>query len=84
MRGAAMKVGQLFSMIALDGLPEAQRDELQAKLATLRDDVPPVPLKRGDNRLHAAGQALRSALKAHLEAEATAAAAVRAHRLLAA
>src|SRR5690349_22804593 len=43
MRGAAMKLGQLFSMIELDGLPEEQRDELQAKLATLRDDVPPVP-----------------------------------------
>jgi predicted unusual protein kinase regulating ubiquinone biosynthesis (AarF/ABC1/UbiB family) len=43
MRGAAMKIGQLFSMIDLDGLPDAQRDELQAKLATLRDDVPPVP-----------------------------------------
>src|SRR3954454_12134781 len=46
MRGAAMKVGQLFSMIDLDGLPEAQRDELQSKLATLRDDVPPVPFPR--------------------------------------
>ena len=43
MRGAAMKIGQIFSMIELDGLPEEQRDELQAKLATLRDDVPPVP-----------------------------------------
>src|SRR3954468_23176028 len=46
MRGAAMKVGQLFSMIELDALPEAQRDELQARLATLRDDVPPVPFSR--------------------------------------
>jgi predicted unusual protein kinase regulating ubiquinone biosynthesis (AarF/ABC1/UbiB family) len=46
MRGAAMKVGQLFSMIELDDLPEAQRDELQARLATLRDDVPPVPFPR--------------------------------------
>src|SRR4051795_3906086 len=46
MRGAAMKVGQLLSMIELDDLPEAQRDELQAKLATLRDDVPPVPFPR--------------------------------------
>jgi hypothetical protein len=46
MRGAAMKVGQLFSMIELDGLPEDQRDELQAKLATLRDDVPPLPFAR--------------------------------------
>src|ERR1700755_817186 len=25
MRGAAMKVGQLFSLVELDGLPEAQR-----------------------------------------------------------
>src|SRR6266542_3150003 len=32
MRGAAMKVGQLFSMIELDGLPEEQRAELQSKL----------------------------------------------------
>jgi predicted unusual protein kinase regulating ubiquinone biosynthesis (AarF/ABC1/UbiB family) len=46
MRGAAMKVGQLFSMIEFDGLPEEQRAELQAKLATLRDDVPPVPFSR--------------------------------------
>src|ERR1700754_5159554 len=46
MRGAAMKVGQLFSMIELDGLPEAQRAELQSKLATLRDDVPPLPFSR--------------------------------------
>src|SRR3954454_1466747 len=46
MRGAAMKVGQLFSMIEFDGLPEEQRDELQSKLATLRDDVPPVPFAK--------------------------------------
>src|SRR5690349_16654990 len=32
MRGAAMKVGQVFSMIDLDGLPEEQRAELQTKL----------------------------------------------------
>src|ERR1700749_117031 len=46
MRGAAMKVGQLFSMIEFEGLPEEQRAELQSKLATLRDDVPPVPFSR--------------------------------------
>jgi predicted unusual protein kinase regulating ubiquinone biosynthesis (AarF/ABC1/UbiB family) len=46
MRGAAMKVGQLFSMIELDGLPEEQRAELESRLATLRDDVPPVPFAR--------------------------------------
>src|ERR1700694_3264888 len=46
MRGAAMKVGQMISMVELDGLPEEQQDELQRKLATLRDDVPPVPFAR--------------------------------------
>ncbi|MGA2924782.1 MAG: AarF/ABC1/UbiB kinase family protein [Solirubrobacteraceae bacterium] len=46
MRGAAMKVGQMLSIVEFDGLPEAQRDELQRTLAALRDDVPPVPFKR--------------------------------------
>jgi len=46
MRGAAMKVGQMISMVEFDGLPEEQQDELQRKLATLRDDVPPVPFAR--------------------------------------
>src|SRR5436305_2931441 len=43
MRGAAMKVGQMISMVEFDGLPDDQRDELQRKLASLRDDIPPVP-----------------------------------------
>jgi predicted unusual protein kinase regulating ubiquinone biosynthesis (AarF/ABC1/UbiB family) len=43
MRGAAMKVGQMISMVEFDGLPEDERDELQRRLAALRDDVPPVP-----------------------------------------
>jgi predicted unusual protein kinase regulating ubiquinone biosynthesis (AarF/ABC1/UbiB family) len=42
MRGAAMKVGQMISMVELDDLPEDQRDELQRSLAALRDNVPPV------------------------------------------
>ena len=46
MRGAAMKVGQVLSMVEFDGLPEEERDALQAKLAELRDDVPPVPFSR--------------------------------------
>src|SRR6202007_274707 len=29
MRGAAMKVGQMLSMVEFDGLPEEERDELQ-------------------------------------------------------
>ncbi len=42
MRGAAMKVGQMLSMVEFEGLPEDERDELQRRLAALRDDVPPV------------------------------------------
>jgi predicted unusual protein kinase regulating ubiquinone biosynthesis (AarF/ABC1/UbiB family) len=43
MRGAAMIVGQMISMVEFDGLPKDERDELQRTLAALRDDVPPVP-----------------------------------------
>ena len=46
MRGAAMKVGQMISMVEFDGLPEDQREALQAKLASLRDNVPPVPFTK--------------------------------------
>ena len=46
MRGAAMKVGQMISMVEFDGLPEDQRQELQTKLASLRDNVPPVPFPK--------------------------------------
>src|SRR5262245_35030981 len=42
MRGAAMKVGQMISMVEFDGIPEDERDELQRRLAALRDDVPAV------------------------------------------
>ncbi|MHB8690060.1 MAG: ABC1 kinase family protein [Solirubrobacteraceae bacterium] len=43
MRGAAMKVGQMLSLVEFDGLPDEERDELQRRLGALRDDVPPVP-----------------------------------------
>jgi predicted unusual protein kinase regulating ubiquinone biosynthesis (AarF/ABC1/UbiB family) len=46
MRGAAMKVGQVLSMIEFDGLPDDAREALQTKLAALRDDVPPVPFAK--------------------------------------
>jgi predicted unusual protein kinase regulating ubiquinone biosynthesis (AarF/ABC1/UbiB family) len=46
MRGAAMKAGQMLSMVEFDGLDEEQQDELQRKLATLRDGIPPVPFGR--------------------------------------
>jgi predicted unusual protein kinase regulating ubiquinone biosynthesis (AarF/ABC1/UbiB family) len=51
MRGAAMKVGQMLSMVDFDGLEEDQRDELQRKLATLRDDIPPVPFAQVEKLL---------------------------------
>src|SRR5213595_1711816 len=38
MRGAAMKVGQMISMVEFDGLPEDEQDELQRSLAALRDN----------------------------------------------
>ena len=46
MRGAAMKVGQMISMVEFDGLEEDQQDELRRELATLRDGIPPVPFAR--------------------------------------
>ena len=46
MRGAAMKVGQMLSMIEFEGLAEDEQDELRQALATLRDDIPPVPFAR--------------------------------------
>jgi predicted unusual protein kinase regulating ubiquinone biosynthesis (AarF/ABC1/UbiB family) len=42
MRGAAMKVGQMISMVEFDGMAQDDQDELRRKLAALRDDVPPV------------------------------------------
>jgi predicted unusual protein kinase regulating ubiquinone biosynthesis (AarF/ABC1/UbiB family) len=44
MRGAAMKVGQMISMIEFDGLAQDEQDELRRTLASLRDDIPPVAL----------------------------------------
>ena len=46
MRGAAMKVGQVLSTIDFAAIPESEREEFKATLASLRDDVPPLPFKR--------------------------------------
>lgn len=45
MRGAAMKAGQVLSTIEFPGLDEDQAQHLQQRLASLRDDVPPVKWK---------------------------------------
>jgi predicted unusual protein kinase regulating ubiquinone biosynthesis (AarF/ABC1/UbiB family) len=43
MKGPAMKLGQMASLLDFNRLPDDQRDELQAKLAELRDSSPQVP-----------------------------------------
>jgi predicted unusual protein kinase regulating ubiquinone biosynthesis (AarF/ABC1/UbiB family) len=46
MRGAAMKAGQVLSTIEFPGLDEDQSAHLQARLSSLRDDVPAVDWKQ--------------------------------------
>ncbi|QIS07546.1 AarF/ABC1/UbiB kinase family protein [Nocardia brasiliensis] len=43
MKGAAMKLGQTLSMLELEMLPPVQRERVQARLASLRDDAPQLP-----------------------------------------
>ena len=45
MKGLAMKVGQIASVVDLEGLPPDARDRFQAKLASLRDSAPHVAFK---------------------------------------
>src|SRR4051794_1097648 len=45
MRGAAMKAGQVLSTVEFPGLDEDQSEYLQSRLASLRDNVPPVSWK---------------------------------------
>lgn len=42
MKGAAMKVGQMLSVIELDLVPEPHREQFRDKLAALRDQAPRV------------------------------------------
>src|SRR6059036_3376717 len=46
MRGAAMKAGQVLSTVEFPGLDADQSDHLQARLASLRDNVPAVGWKQ--------------------------------------
>ncbi|MEC3958912.1 AarF/ABC1/UbiB kinase family protein [Nocardia sp. CDC153] len=43
MKGAAMKLGQMLSVLDLDLVPESHRELFRAKLAELRDRAPAVP-----------------------------------------
>jgi len=46
LRGAAMKVGQVLSTLDFPGIPEEERESFKATLASLRDDVPPLPFPK--------------------------------------
>lgn len=43
LKGAAMKLGQMLSMLDLDLVPESHRDEFRKKLAVLCDQAPTTP-----------------------------------------
>jgi predicted unusual protein kinase regulating ubiquinone biosynthesis (AarF/ABC1/UbiB family) len=76
MRGAAMKVGQVFSLVEFDGLPEEERAALQARLAELRDDVPPVPFAKIERLLREEFGGPLSRVFAHFDEHAFAAASI--------
>jgi predicted unusual protein kinase regulating ubiquinone biosynthesis (AarF/ABC1/UbiB family) len=78
MRGAAMKVGQMISMaeIEIEGLEEEEQDELQRKLATLRDDVPPLPFNRLEKLLRKEFEAPMSSVFSDFDERAFAAASI--------
>ncbi|MEI7888927.1 MAG: AarF/ABC1/UbiB kinase family protein [Actinomycetes bacterium] len=46
MRGAAMKIGQVLSTIDFEAIPEGERENFKAKLASLRDAAPSVPFPK--------------------------------------
>jgi predicted unusual protein kinase regulating ubiquinone biosynthesis (AarF/ABC1/UbiB family) len=51
MKGAAMKIGQVLSMVDFDAVLEEHREEFKEKLAALRDDAPSVPFARLERML---------------------------------
>ncbi|WP_425303065.1 ABC1 kinase family protein [Nocardia wallacei] len=46
MKGAAMKLGQMLSVLDVDLLPESHREMFRVKLAELRDQAPTVPFEQ--------------------------------------
>jgi predicted unusual protein kinase regulating ubiquinone biosynthesis (AarF/ABC1/UbiB family) len=76
MKGVAMKVGQIASVIDLEGLPPDARDRFQAKLASLRDSAPRVSFKDMRKVIeHDLGERLEDAFD-EFEQEAVAAASI--------
>ena len=76
MRGAAMKAGQVLSTIEFPGLDADQSAHLQARLASLRDDVPPVQWREMRKVLEADWEDRPERVLAHIETEPAAAASI--------
>src|SRR5688572_24074333 len=76
MRGAAMKIGQVLSTVDFTAIPESEREEFKATLASLRDDVPPLPFKRVEKLLKEELEMPVSQAFAEFEHEAFAAASI--------
>jgi len=76
LRGAAMKVGQVLSTVDFTAIPEADREEFKATLASLRDQAPPLPYKRVEKLVsQELGERLSSAFE-EFDREAFAAASI--------
>jgi predicted unusual protein kinase regulating ubiquinone biosynthesis (AarF/ABC1/UbiB family) len=76
MKGVAMKLGQLLSVLDLDLVPPAHREAFQQKLAVLRDSAPSVPFADMRAVVEADLGAPISDLFAEFEAEPIAAASI--------
>lgn len=46
MRGAAMKIGQVLSTVDFEAIPEGERENFKAKLASLRDSAQSLPFPK--------------------------------------
>jgi predicted unusual protein kinase regulating ubiquinone biosynthesis (AarF/ABC1/UbiB family) len=76
MRGAAMKVGQVLSTVDFTAIPESEREEFKRTLASLRDEVPPLPFKRMEKLIEEELGARPAEVFADFEREAFAAASI--------
>jgi predicted unusual protein kinase regulating ubiquinone biosynthesis (AarF/ABC1/UbiB family) len=76
MRGAAMKIGQVLSTVDFTAIPESEREEFKETLASLRDDVPPLPFNRVEKLLKEELGERPAAVFADFEQEAFAAASI--------
>src|SRR6476620_1603917 len=76
MRGAAMKIGQVLSTVDFTAIPESEREEFKQTLATLRDDVPPLPFNKVEKLLKEELGSPVSETFAEFEREAFAAASI--------